>query len=114
MQNPKLEWRNWQTHGTQNPAAFTGHEGSTPSSSTTINSIVYRLPAFSSVQLHASLISEQIAGTVRSRMMAVRLSEALPHLTRDHLVRFLPNFRMVQYAPGETIVHQGDPPTLFL
>jgi bacillithiol biosynthesis cysteine-adding enzyme BshC len=28
------EWRNWQTHGTQNPAAFTGHEGSTPSSST--------------------------------------------------------------------------------
>jgi hypothetical protein len=32
----KLEWRNWQTHGTQNPAAFTGHEGSTPSSSTSI------------------------------------------------------------------------------
>src|SRR5579871_4261949 len=29
-----LEWRNWQTHGTQNPAPFTGHEGSTPSSST--------------------------------------------------------------------------------
>ena len=32
--NKLLEWRNWQTHGTQNPAAFTGHEGSTPSSST--------------------------------------------------------------------------------
>jgi hypothetical protein len=31
-----LEWRNWQTHGTQNPAPFTGHEGSTPSSSTSI------------------------------------------------------------------------------
>ena len=31
-----LEWRNWQTHGTQNPATFTGHEGSTPSSSTII------------------------------------------------------------------------------
>ena len=30
-----LEWRNWQTHGTQNPASFTGYEGSTPSSSTT-------------------------------------------------------------------------------
>ena len=30
----RLEWRNWQTHGTQNPATFTGHEGSTPSSST--------------------------------------------------------------------------------
>ena len=30
-----LEWRNWQTHGTQNPAPFTGREGSTPSSSTT-------------------------------------------------------------------------------
>ncbi len=29
-----LEWRNWQTHRTQNPATFTGHEGSTPSSST--------------------------------------------------------------------------------
>lgn len=29
-----LEWRNWQTHWTQNPAPFTGHEGSTPSSST--------------------------------------------------------------------------------
>lgn len=29
-----LEWRNWQTHGTQNPATFTGHVGSTPTSST--------------------------------------------------------------------------------
>ena len=29
-----LEWRNWQTHWTQNPAPFAGHEGSTPSSST--------------------------------------------------------------------------------
>src|SRR5437016_6136053 len=29
-----LEWRNWQRHGTQNPASFTGYEGSTPSSST--------------------------------------------------------------------------------
>jgi hypothetical protein len=28
------EWRNWQTHGTQNPASFTGYEGSTPSSGT--------------------------------------------------------------------------------
>src|SRR5215471_5515665 len=31
-----LEWRNWQTHGTQNPAPFTGHVGSTPTSSTII------------------------------------------------------------------------------
>src|SRR2546425_12700922 len=30
----ELEWRNWQTHGTQNPAPFTGHESSTLSSST--------------------------------------------------------------------------------
>jgi hypothetical protein len=30
----QLEWRNWQTHGTQNPATFTGHVGSTPTSST--------------------------------------------------------------------------------
>ena len=47
-----LEWRNWQTHGTQNPATFTGHEGSTPSSSTTIESIIYRknlFPACNSV-----------------------------------------------------------------
>jgi hypothetical protein len=29
-----LEWRNWQTHGTQNPAELRLHEGSTPSSST--------------------------------------------------------------------------------
>ena len=29
-----LEWRNWQTHGTQNPALFTEHVGSTPTSST--------------------------------------------------------------------------------
>ena len=32
-----LEWRNWQTHWTQNPAPFIGHEGSTPSSSTSGN-----------------------------------------------------------------------------
>jgi hypothetical protein len=30
------EWRNWQTHGTQNPASFTGYEGSTPSSGTNV------------------------------------------------------------------------------
>src|SRR5579884_2804488 len=35
--NSLLEWRNWQTHGTQNPATFTGHVGSTPTSSTTEN-----------------------------------------------------------------------------
>ena len=34
MSQTLLEWRNWQTHGTQNPASFTGYEGSTPSSST--------------------------------------------------------------------------------
>ena len=28
------EWRNWQTHQTQNLAFFTGREGSTPSSAT--------------------------------------------------------------------------------
>lgn len=32
------EWRNWQTHGTQNPATFTGHVGSTPTSGTTLES----------------------------------------------------------------------------
>ena len=31
------EWRNWQTHGTQNPAPFTGHVGSTPTSGTQIS-----------------------------------------------------------------------------
>jgi hypothetical protein len=34
---PWLEWRNWQTHGTQNPAGFTSHVGSTPTSSTNLN-----------------------------------------------------------------------------
>ena len=34
-----LEWRNWQTHWTQNPAPFTGHEGSTPSSSTIVRAL---------------------------------------------------------------------------
>src|SRR5262245_40299569 len=29
-----LEWRNCQTHGTQNPAPFTWHVGSAPTSST--------------------------------------------------------------------------------
>ena len=38
---PTLEWRNWQTHGTQNPASFTGYEGSTPSSST--NPVPFRI-----------------------------------------------------------------------
>jgi hypothetical protein len=32
-----LEWRNWQTHGTQNPAFFTEHVGSTPTSSTNLD-----------------------------------------------------------------------------
>ncbi len=32
----RLEWRNWQTHGTQNPASFTRYVGSTPTSSTNL------------------------------------------------------------------------------
>ena len=39
-----LEWRNWQTHWTQNPAPFTGHEGSTPSSSTMLPALAVKLP----------------------------------------------------------------------
>jgi hypothetical protein len=35
-----LEWRNWQTHGTQNPAPFIGHESSTLSSSTSHTIVV--------------------------------------------------------------------------
>ena len=35
-----LEWRNWQTHGTQNPATFTGHVGSTPTSSTILGTCI--------------------------------------------------------------------------
>ncbi len=35
LKDSRLEWRNWQTHGTQNPAFFTEHVGSTPTSSTT-------------------------------------------------------------------------------
>jgi hypothetical protein len=31
------KWRNWQTHGTQNPATFTGHVGSTPTFGTKIS-----------------------------------------------------------------------------
>jgi hypothetical protein len=31
---PGPEWRNWQTHGTQNPASFTWYVGSTPTSGT--------------------------------------------------------------------------------
>ena len=41
LENDLLEWRNWQTHGTQNPALFTEHVGSTPTSSTT-DSMTYR------------------------------------------------------------------------
>ena len=32
------KWRNWQTHGTQNPAPFTGHVGSTPTFGTNLKS----------------------------------------------------------------------------
>ena len=35
-----LEWRNWQTHGTQNPAGFTSHVGSTPTSSTSVHQLL--------------------------------------------------------------------------
>lgn len=35
LETRAAEWRNWQTHQTQNLAPFTGREGSTPSSATT-------------------------------------------------------------------------------
>jgi hypothetical protein len=42
----RLEWRNWQTHGTQNPATFTGHVGSTPTSSTMKTNLENRAVAY--------------------------------------------------------------------
>src|SRR5947207_15028940 len=55
--NLTLEWRNWQTHGTQNPATFTGHEGSTPSSST-INSILYGRLLFPANPRHSRCVQD--------------------------------------------------------
>src|SRR6266852_2650116 len=45
----ELEWRNRQTHGTQNPAPFTGHESSTLSSSTSYTNHCNCLRALPSV-----------------------------------------------------------------
>src|SRR6516164_2092163 len=55
---PALEWRNWQTHGTQNPATFTGHEGSTPSSSTINFQDLRVLPPFPPNPLRSHLYGD--------------------------------------------------------
>ncbi len=78
-----------------------------------VKTLVVDRDTFVEMIAESDLVSEQIAGTIRRRIMAVRLAEALPRLTPDQLARFLPNFSLARYAPGETIVRQGDPSDAF-
>jgi CRP-like cAMP-binding protein/cytochrome P450 len=61
----------------------------------------------------SDFVSEQIADSVRRRMTANRLAEALPHLDRHQIGRLLPNVQPERYAPGAVIIRQGDPADRF-
>jgi len=68
---------------------------------------------FITIVSECDLVSEQIADMVRRRVMATRLAETLPQLSPQQLARYLPNFKLIKYKPGEVIVRQGDLADMF-
>ena len=80
---------------------------------TTVKLLVLSRDTFVTVVSEGDLVSEQIADLARRRLMSTRLAEVLPQLSQQQLNRFLPNFTLTRFRPGDAIVRQGDPADLF-
>jgi len=80
---------------------------------TDVTVLVLNRETFITIVSECDLVSAQIADTVRQRVMATRLAETLPRLSRQQIARYLPNFKLIRYKPGEAIVRQGEPADMF-
>jgi cytochrome P450/CRP-like cAMP-binding protein len=61
----------------------------------------------------SDLTSAEISRMVRQRTMGTTLAVTLPTLDHKHIARLLPRLEMLSFAPGETIIRQGDPADRF-
>jgi len=80
---------------------------------TVVTVLVLDRETFITIVSECDLVSVQIADMVRRRVMAIRLAETLPQLSPQQAARYLPNFKLMSYRPGEVIVRQGDPADMF-
>jgi CRP-like cAMP-binding protein/cytochrome P450 len=80
---------------------------------TVVTVLVLDRETFITIVSEGDLVSAQIADIVRRRVMATRLAETLPRLSPQQVARYLPNFKLTSYKPGEVIVRQGDPADMF-
>lgn len=80
---------------------------------TNVTVMVIDRETFITIVSECDLVSAQIADMVRRRVMATRLAETLPQLSQQQVTRYLPNFELIKYKPGEIILRQGDPADMF-
>jgi CRP-like cAMP-binding protein/cytochrome P450 len=80
---------------------------------TNVTLLVLDRETFITIVAECDLVSAQIADMVRRRVMATRLAETLPQLSPEQVARYLPNFTLIRYQPGQIIVRQGDPADMF-
>jgi CRP-like cAMP-binding protein/cytochrome P450 len=80
---------------------------------TDVTVLVLDRQTFITIVSECDLVSAQIADMVRRRVMATRLAETLPRLSALQVARYLPNFKLIRYKPGEAIVRQGAPADMF-
>src|SRR6185503_11729936 len=63
--------------------------------------------------VESDLTSAEIARLVRQRYIGTSLAVALPALSSESARNLAASVQLVRYAPGATIVHQGEPARTF-
>jgi CRP-like cAMP-binding protein len=78
-----------------------------------VDVLVMDRATFSDFVTTSELTEEEIASVVKQRMQSLELSKALPTLNPDELAHISPQFMRLTFAPGETVIRQGDPADRF-
>jgi CRP-like cAMP-binding protein len=63
---------------------------------------------FTALVAESDLTSSEIGALVRRRVMSTHLALALPRLSAQQIAGVVPRFETVVFAPGATIIRQGD------
>ena len=68
---------------------------------------------FTTLVAESDLTSSEIGALVRRRVMSTHLALALPRLSAPQIAGVVPRFETAVFAPGATIIRQGDAPRSF-
>ncbi|HEU5370180.1 MAG TPA: cytochrome P450 [Ktedonobacterales bacterium] len=68
---------------------------------------------FTTLVTESDLTSQEIDNVMRWRLLSDRLADTTPSLSPEQGAQVVASSELIQYAPGASIVQQGDPPEKF-